>query len=849
MRPEDMVGLVLGHYRIIRQVGYGGMSTVFLAEDINLGRDVAVKVFWPRPGETKDFLRRFSREARVLAQLDHPNILPVYDYGEQDGQAYLVMPYMPGGSLKDMLKVRHVLPPTEAIHLTIEALNALQYAHERGLIHRDIKPGNMLFKSDGKLMLCDFGLVKVISPETEGKSTFETASETGPAITGTPEYMPPEQINGQPTFASDIYSIGIVLYEMLTGVKPFASNSVMSVLMKQLSEQPRPPREINPAISPQLQMAVLRAIEKDPARRYQRPIDFLQALKKAEISAGAAGVVTSMPTIPTNWPTPIVKNIQSPPSIQPAMYSAIDEANRETIASDPLPYPQRTGQPISQPGIPNQVGNMNSPTSITPSDRYPQGTFQPISNPGVIQEASLPPPTRRSRLPVAILTMLLIVLASLVFALVVTPLGHILFGGPNTSHGNNQPGITTNNGTTPGVTTGTKGGNITPGINTQGMPATSTSCPPTETARTFVSAPLVLGQDPTIVYIVNEGTSNAPTFGTIKSYDTSTDNKAEINKTANTRIDDAQVSSDGQWVLFTAHVAGQSELRVVRMDGQGLQTLFCAQSGAHIFGAQWSLDQKLVVFDVGQDTGGTTIYLLNITNGSLQTELVSTAPGLAYLPRTWLDNKQVLLVGFAQNADAPPQNVYLLDTTKGANQQATDLKQVVSSGQPCWNFDSSFDSTKLFVSQCTPGQPEGSSSVGVQPATGGTLNTFLTSSTLAINTVRVIDPNNTLLATANNIGQGVSGDTSNDGLYKLKTDGSNPFRLTPNNSGETSNLNLFSQYFWSNVSRDSKLYALEMSSFSTGRFTLMFGSLNGGTPTTFADISGTVMEIAGWTKM
>ena len=151
MRPEDMVGRVLGHYRIIRQVGYGGMSTVFLAEDINLGRAVAVKVYWPRPGETKDFLRRFSREARVLAQLDHPNILQVYDYGEQDGQAYLVMPYMPGGSLKDKLKERNALRPAEAMCLTIEMLNALQYALERGLIHRDIKPGNMLFKSDGKL--------------------------------------------------------------------------------------------------------------------------------------------------------------------------------------------------------------------------------------------------------------------------------------------------------------------------------------------------------------------------------------------------------------------------------------------------------------------------------------------------------------------------------------------------------------------------------------------------------------------------------------------------------------------------------------------------------------------------
>src|SRR5260370_14923619 len=134
MRREDMVGQTLGNYRIVRQVGYGGMSTVFLAEDLNLGREVAMTVFWTRTGETKDFLRRFAREARVLAQLDHPNILPVYDYGEQDGQAYLIMPYMAGGSLKDVLKGHNVLPPAEAIRLMTQALSALHVVRHRGLL-------------------------------------------------------------------------------------------------------------------------------------------------------------------------------------------------------------------------------------------------------------------------------------------------------------------------------------------------------------------------------------------------------------------------------------------------------------------------------------------------------------------------------------------------------------------------------------------------------------------------------------------------------------------------------------------------------------------------------------------
>jgi Tol biopolymer transport system component len=315
---------------------------------------------------------------------------------------------------------------------------------------------------------------------------------------------------------------------------------------------------------------------------------------------------------------------------------------------------------------------------------------------------------------------------------------------------------------------------------------------------------------------------------------------------AGTRIDDAQISDDGQWVLFTVFAAGQAQLRAVRMDGQGLQTLHCAAPGSHISNTQWSIDQKWVVFDEGPDTGGASVYLLNMASGSLQTELVPPAAGPAYKPRTWLDYTRVLMIGYAPNADAPPQNAYILDINTGANQHPGDLQQVVTQGQACWDFDSSYDSTKLFISQCTPGQPNGSSTVGVQPATGGTLNTFFTSSTLAINTVRVIDRTNTyLLATVANTG----GDTSQDGLYKLKTDGSTPLRLTSDKAGETSSLNLFSQYFWSNVSRDGSMYALETSNFSTSTYTLMVGSLNGGTPTIFASTSGTVLEIAGWTKM
>jgi eukaryotic-like serine/threonine-protein kinase len=242
MQPDVMIKRTLGNYRIIRPVGYGGMATVFLAQDIHLRREVAIKVFSPGPGETEDFFHRFAREARVLAQLDHPNILRVYDYGEQDGLAYLVMPYMSCGSLSDLLKVHRALPIIVALRLTAQALHALQYAHERGLVHRDIKPGNMLLKPDGTLLLSDFGLVKVLSGDEGLRSLIESESQASQMISGTPTYMAPEQALGKPTPLSDIYSIGVVLYEMLTGTVPFVADTTMAVLVKHLHEQP-PPKE------------------------------------------------------------------------------------------------------------------------------------------------------------------------------------------------------------------------------------------------------------------------------------------------------------------------------------------------------------------------------------------------------------------------------------------------------------------------------------------------------------------------------------------------------------------------------------------------------------------------------
>ncbi|HEY6542232.1 MAG TPA: hypothetical protein VIZ18_14915, partial [Ktedonobacteraceae bacterium] len=441
-------------------------------------------------------------------------------------------------------------------------------------------------------------------------------------------------------------------------------------------------------------------------------------------------------------------------------------------------------------------------------------------------------------LPLALLAISLLIIAGLALALTLTPLGPLLFG--------QHPGLT------PTVTAGTT---VSPGsTGVVSGPPTITACPASDTGRAPVLTPMTLGNAPNLVYIVNEFQNNASTFGTLKRYDTITGVKTEILKLSKTRIDSAQLSADGQWILFSADIAGQVKLSVVRMDGRGLQTLACAPAGTIIRSPQWSVDQKLIVFDESPNTGPATIYLLSVTGGSLQTELTPPSSGVAYLPRTWLDNTHVLLVGYIPNTDAPPENIYILDTALGPNQQGSSLQTVTSITTACWNFDSSFDGKTIFYNQCTTGSPEGSSTVTSLPVGSSTASQVFSSSTLAINAVRVFDRTHAfLLATASNLGQSVSGDRSKDGLYKIATDGSNTvIPLAQVINGLTPDLNLYSQYFWSNVSRDGNLYALGESGpqGSNFRYVVLYGSMNGGAPISIADIAdGTQLEVAGWTTM
>jgi beta-lactam-binding protein with PASTA domain/tRNA A-37 threonylcarbamoyl transferase component Bud32 len=260
-----------GRYRILRKLGSGGMANVYLAEDEELGRRVAIKILNERYANDELFIERFRREAKSAAALSHPNIISIYDRGEAEGTYYIAMEVIEGRSLKELILTRGPLPINQAVAYTLEILEALRYAHRHGIIHRDIKPHNILIGE--RLYVTDFGIARA------GASQMTEAG----SIMGTAQYLSPEQARGAPvTASSDLYSVGIVLYEMLTGKVPFTGDSAIEIAMKHLNELPKPPSKIRPEIPPELDKVVLRALAKAPEDRYQTAEEFAEDLHRVE---------------------------------------------------------------------------------------------------------------------------------------------------------------------------------------------------------------------------------------------------------------------------------------------------------------------------------------------------------------------------------------------------------------------------------------------------------------------------------------------------------------------------------------------------------------------------------------
>lgn len=259
---DRFIGLKLdGRYEITEMIGVGGMANVYRGRDIMENRTVAVKILKSEYSENEEFVRRFRNESKAIAVLSHPNIVKIYDVGYENNMQYIVMEYIDGITLKEYIEQQNKLKWRDCVHFTIQILRALQLAHDRGIVHRDIKPQNVMLLSDGSIKVMDFGIAR-FSREVENNANEKTM--------GSVHYVSPEQAAGARTDErSDIYSVGVMMYEMLTGVKPFNGDTPVAVALKHMHEQPVPPSKHNPDIYPGLEEIILHAMEKDPAKRYQ----------------------------------------------------------------------------------------------------------------------------------------------------------------------------------------------------------------------------------------------------------------------------------------------------------------------------------------------------------------------------------------------------------------------------------------------------------------------------------------------------------------------------------------------------------------------------------------------------
>jgi serine/threonine protein kinase len=299
----DLSGKTFGQYQLVEPISSGGMATIYNAYQPALDRIVAVKVLPEYLLTQAGFLERFKIEAQAIAKLDHPHILPVYDYGEAERTPYLVMKYVPGGTLKDLM-AQGPLDVRQAAQLLRQIAEALDHAHQQGVVHRDVKPSNVLLQDGRWALLMDFGLAKLLT-----STASITASGSG---VGTPDYMSPEQAQGLTIDQrTDIYSLGIVLYQMLTGDVPFHAETPMAVMLKQIVETPSQPHLHNPSIRPAVDDVIMKAMAKSPAERYARAADLAGAYEMA-LDSGATLPAAMNVSTTTLSPAPKIDRRRSP---------------------------------------------------------------------------------------------------------------------------------------------------------------------------------------------------------------------------------------------------------------------------------------------------------------------------------------------------------------------------------------------------------------------------------------------------------------------------------------------------------------------------------------------------------
>jgi serine/threonine protein kinase len=384
MNAEALVGTVLGTCTLQQLIGQGGMGAVYLAQQSRPRRQVAVKVLLPatalKPQHLAAFLERFRRETDAAASLEHPNIMPVYEYGERDGLAYLVMPYISGGTLRDVMEREGQIILPKAINYLEQLAAALDFAHARGVIHRDIKPANILLTHEGRLLLTDFGLVKIISEEALAQVRLTGAG----APVGTPDYMSPEQVMGHEVDGrADLYSLGIILFQMLTATTPFQGETPMQIAAQQLHSQPPSPRRFRQDLPPAAEQVILKSLSKRPSDRFSNGLELATAFRLAFASAesqtsatqadpfaesgfGGSGIYSRRGLFDPKWQT----------AAMPAMFNEQDNGSTGSrIPVSPQDSPVRSTGLLSRTGMFPRVGSGN--TGAVPAANFMQNPATP----------------------------------------------------------------------------------------------------------------------------------------------------------------------------------------------------------------------------------------------------------------------------------------------------------------------------------------------------------------------------------------------------------------------------------------------------------------------------------------
>lgn len=336
---NPLIGKYVGKYKIEEILGRGGMAEVFRAKQEKLDRDVAIKLMYPFLAAEENFVKRFQREARAMAGFDHPNIIDVYDFDVHQNRYYIVMQYISGGTLKnylsDLALKGRKMPLAQAIQYVLEIADALSYAHSFGMIHRDIKPGNIMLNTRGHAVLTDFGIAKMVT------GTRHTA--TG-AMVGTPAFMSPEQGMGKPgDERSDIYALGVVFYNLVTGKLPFDAETPIALVMMHISQDPPPPSEANPLLPPAIENVILRMLAKEPNDRYAQATDLARDLSAAVMKTGDERLMTEVPAA-------LLRERHTPPAGKTLKTYDLEESDSETVSL--VPEPVGSSTEVYQPNAP-----------------------------------------------------------------------------------------------------------------------------------------------------------------------------------------------------------------------------------------------------------------------------------------------------------------------------------------------------------------------------------------------------------------------------------------------------------------------------------------------------------------